>query len=182
MKFEEFISAHITGPLGVCDPLPQTGIFAGNSVQWIGVPVAHPVSEPSGGAGGVASMRAFLEVASLLANGGVGVTSGARILNAVSIQEMLRDELSSTRLSYPNPLPSAAGTTIAGEMNLEPLSNGRATGAVTWGGANGQYWSVDPASGTVCVSAAQVMPFLHPHTLEPFLECEKAILDSVRAE
>ncbi|KAH7098352.1 beta-lactamase/transpeptidase-like protein [Auriculariales sp. MPI-PUGE-AT-0066] len=202
-SFEDYISKHITEPLGIKwhfteqqnDPLPQTGFFAGDSIQWIGVPEVVKASEPCGGAGGVGSIRAFMEVAGVLANGGVGVTSGARILSEASIKRMLQDELAGTGIVYPNPLPSAAPIalldpkefpvrhdrcTIAGEMNLEPLPNGRAAGAITWGGANGIYWSVDPASGTVCVSATQVMPFGHPRTLDPFLECEKEVLKALR--
>ncbi|KAH7098399.1 beta-lactamase/transpeptidase-like protein [Auriculariales sp. MPI-PUGE-AT-0066] len=146
--------------------LPQWGLFIpGSSVQWLGVsPYATPGTENNGGAGGITTMRHFAEIAALLITGGVGLSTGRRVLKQETVQEMLRDQLTPMGITYPpvhepsitmqvlnddGSFPTEIKTgrgvkktfTFAGEMNLESLENGRGGGSVSWGGAPGIYWS-----------------------------------------
>ena len=85
------------------DPLPQTGVLMPGSVQWLGVlgPV-QPGVEPNGGAGGVCSARALLEVLGTLANDGVSLKTGKRILSTESVKEMLWvDQLDGLGIAFP---------------------------------------------------------------------------------
>lgn len=117
LSLEEYIKTNIAYPLGVDFdfeqkniPIPQWGLFQPDSpeIQWLGV--FDQVStglESCGGAGGVTSMRAYLEILSTVANGGVGVTTGKRVLKEETVRQIFKDELSGLGIEYPDQLNAA---------------------------------------------------------------------------
>jgi len=93
-------------------PIPQWGFFlppgAPTPVQWIGLfPMVTLGLEDNGGAGGVTDMRSFIEIVAILANGGVGLKTGNRILKEETVKEMLKDALVDRGLSVPDVIESA---------------------------------------------------------------------------
>ncbi|KAH7098356.1 beta-lactamase/transpeptidase-like protein [Auriculariales sp. MPI-PUGE-AT-0066] len=220
LSLDSYIQEHISAPLGIelyfeqksHVVLPQLGsLQSDSSVQWLGVFPLPPGQEPIGGHGGITSIRAFAEIVALLTTGGVSVSTGKRVLKQDSVDAMFHDQLGPVGIAYPAVQESAnsllilddqafpAGGVkksfaIAGELNLNPLANGRRAGSVTWGGCpsiGGLYWryavapSKAPSSsvltaGIVCVSGTQILPFLHPRTLNPFLECEGEVVAALK--
>ncbi|KZV93820.1 beta-lactamase/transpeptidase-like protein [Exidia glandulosa HHB12029] len=199
--FAEYVKNNIADPLGISFTFQEEFRHPFNTVLPDGSVIALPEvvpaihqdrSEAWGGNGGFTSVKSYLEILATLLRGGVSV-SGQRILKNETVTELLKDTLTPMGIQAPDRIESSWPLAIydgpahtskktwscTGEINLEPLPNGRVAGCTAWGGVAGHYWVIHPETKSACVFFSNLLPFLHPKSTEPFMTCEREVLLAV---
>jgi len=143
----------------------------------------------SGGAGGFAKPQEYAQILAMLLNDGTSPTTGARILQPSTVEEMFRNQIPEFpnfgRQGIPaskpwltNPLPDIYpipkdepqgwGLTFM----LTSGTTGRSPGTATWAGLPNLWWWCDRTKGVAGIICSQVLPFVDPkvvglwHTVE----------------
>lgn len=189
MPFDEFVSQHITVPLGMTD---TRFCVRGADAQRLAVVYAlgayglarapegprgqgHYVGGPcrafSGGAGLVSTAADYARFLEMLRR--EGTLDGVRILSRAAVELMTHDHVGDRYRD------DALGFGLGFEILLDPGHAGRygAAGRFSWGGAyHTMYW-VDPASRLVAVMMVQLLPATGSVLQDRFTTLVYAMLD-----
>ena len=127
-----------------------------------------------GGAGLSAPVSDYMKFLTALAQGGLP------LLGQTMFDEMMRNQVEDRDagcIATADPIVSSdyranaegrSGHGLAGVLNSDRTSEGRAPGSMTWGGATNCYYWVDPKSRAAGVLMSQVLPFGDPGVLNAF--------------
>ncbi|KAK4048938.1 hypothetical protein OIV83_004494 [Microbotryomycetes sp. JL201] len=162
----------------------------------------HGATQDSGGAGAFGTVADYLKCIVPLLNGGVGA-NGTRILEEDTVREMLRDQLPdilggekpaqdamdkkipAVNKEYTYPIEMMPGVDkgwgISFQILKSDLPTGRKANSVWWAGLCNNFWSADPSAkvGHMILSAS--FPFNDPKVINPWLELEGEVYQSVAA-
>jgi methyl acetate hydrolase len=199
---DRYFRDHITGPLGMNDT-----VFSLNGKQRAreaslhmrdagGKLLAQPLEKPSerkvfsGGGGIYSTAPDYLTLLQALLNG--GSLLGARILapetvaltSANQIGNMEAGILRTTNPALSNDVDFFPGTHLrwglAHMINLDPVSNGRRAGSLTWAGLFNTYYWIDPTMRVAGVLMMQILPFADHEALRVYRQFEHAICQALR--
>lgn len=199
---DRYFRDHITGPLRMDD----TG-FSLNETQRAreaclhvretgGRLVPQPVEKQtpqtsfSGGGGIYSTAPDYLTLLQALLNG--GTLRGAQILRPRTVALMAENQignLEAGRMRTTNPALSNDVDFFPGKrlrwglghmINLDPVTDGRKAGSLTWAGLFNTYYWIDPAMGLAGVIMMQILPFADGHALEAYRRFERGICRAVR--
>ena len=71
------------------------------------------------------------------------------------------------------------GHGLANVINMQPGTNGRSAGTMTWAGLFNSYYWIDPHKRVTGVILTQILPFADPHAVRLYGEFERAVYDAV---
>jgi CubicO group peptidase (beta-lactamase class C family) len=146
----------------------------------------------------------FVELIATLLNNGTSPNTGAQILKASTVDEMFTNQIpdfpqfarqykpstksdsaNATSISnmYPEPNdpPQGWGLTfmLTSMERSDPTSVGRGRNTAHWAGIANLFWWADREKDIGGMITSQVLPFGDPIVLAAWLQCEKAIYDSL---
>lgn len=196
MRLDDYLAAHLTGPLGMTDTLfhlddERQSRLAVLQARQGDTYTAFPVdigggynSEFLSGGGGLKSTAPdYLRFLRMLLNN--GTLDGVQVLTPASVAEMSRNQIGALRAGVmATTMPAfshavdvfpgmATGWGLGFLINPDPGPDGRAAGSLAWAGiANSYYW-IDPASGIAGVVMMQFMPFGDPGALAVYSGVER---------
>ena len=192
-----YFREQITGPLGVSDTgfsitAAQRAREAGLHVrQADGTLVAKPPEKPvvrkvfSGGGGIYSTVPDYLALLQALLNG--GSLAGNSILRPETVAAMSTNQigdleagiLKTTNPNLSNDVDFFPGNRLRwgyGHMiNLDPVSDGRKAGSLTWAGLFNTYYWIDPAARLAGVIMMQILPFADTKALDLYRKFERGI-------
>lgn len=192
----------ITGPLGMDD----TG-FALSEKQrareaslHVRETSGHLVPQPlekqvpqtsfSGGGGIYSTAPDYLTLLQALLNG--GSLRGAEILRPDTVALMGQNQIGNLEAGHmrtTNPALSNDVDFFPGKrlrwglghmINLDPVTDGRRAGSLTWAGLFNTYYWLDPRMGLAGVIMMQILPFADGHALAAYRHFERGIYRAVR--
>jgi methyl acetate hydrolase len=201
-SLDRYFRDHITGPLGMDDTA-----FALNETQRAreaslhvretsGRLVPQPLEKQmqqanfSGGGGIYSTAPDYLTLLQALLNG--GSLRGAAILRPRTVALMGENQignLQAGRMKTTNPALSNDVDFFPGKrlrwglghmINLDPVTDGRKAGSLTWAGLFNTYYWIDPAMGLAGVIMMQILPFADGPALSAYRHFERGICRAVR--
>ncbi|KAH8817035.1 beta-lactamase family protein [Xylogone sp. PMI_703] len=146
----------------------------------------------SGGAGCFAKPQEYAQILATLLNDGTSPTTGARILQPSTVEEMFRNQIP----EFPNfgrqGIPPAKPWLTNALPDLYPIprdqsqgwgltfmltsgATGRAPGTATWAGLPNLWWWCDRTKGVAGIICSQVLPFADLKVLTLWQEVEKGV-------
>ena len=199
---DRYFRDHITGPLGMDD----TG-FSLNEKQRAREATLHvretsgklvpqplekqiPQTSFSGGGGIYSTAPDYLKLLQALLNG--GSLRGAEILRPTTVALMAENQIGNVQaghLKTTNPALSNDVDFFPGKrlrwglghmINLDPVSEGRRAGSLTWAGLFNTYYWIDPTMRIAGVIMMQILPFADGHALSAYRHFERGICHAVR--
>lgn len=148
----------------------------------------------SGGAGCFARPLEYCEILATLLNDGLSPTTGKRILQASTVQEMFQNQIKefpdfgrqgipAAKPDYTNPLPDlypqppeqAQGWGLSFFLTLHPGATGRAANTGWWAGLPNLFWWCDREKGVAGIVASQILPFGDPDLMGLWVAAEQAV-------
>ena len=201
-KLDRYFRDHITGPLGMND----TG-FALNAAQRAREANLHvretsghlapqplerqvPQASFSGGGGIYSTAVDYLTLLQALLNG--GSLRGAEILRPATVALMGENQIGNLEAGHmktTNPALSNDVDFFPGKrlrwglghmINLDPVTDGRKAGSLTWAGLFNTYYWIDPKMGLAGVIMMQILPFADGHALSAYRHFERGLYHAVR--
>jgi methyl acetate hydrolase len=201
-NLDHYFREHITGPLGMDD----TG-FALNEKQRAREASLHvretsgklvpqplerqvPQTSFSGGGGIYSTAPDYLTLLQALLSG--GSLRGAEVLRPKTVALMAENQIGNleaghmktTNLALSNDVDFFPGKRLRwglGHMiNLDPITDGRRAGSLTWAGLFNTYYWIDPSMGLAGVIMMQILPFADGHALSAYRHFERGICHAVR--
>ncbi|KAL3428511.1 beta-lactamase family protein [Phlyctema vagabunda] len=156
---------------------------AGGLVPLLDPVYATPAQDDCGGIGSYSTAPDYMKVVTAL------LQADERILKKSSIDEMFKPQLTSPKyleevIKVPELRSVLAGNFpaglkvnfgLGGMLNMEPLSTGRLTGSMQWGGMPNLFWWVDRESGVCGTYFSQVMPTGDQKSLDVFTKLESEV-------
>lgn len=222
VRLNDWIQDHIAKPLGLAHVtmLPSDAMkrqLAHMHQRWPGGSGAcegrdHVYREPlvartdedrqrlfhSGGGGAFARPAEYAQVLAALLNGGQGARTGARILQAATVDAMFANQIphfpdfarqtiviSKPDLSnsapelYPQPGSPPQGWGLSFMITQEPGATGRGRNTAHWAGIVNLYWWCDREKGVAGMIASQVLPYGDPTVVGQWFACEAAVYDAL---
>jgi methyl acetate hydrolase len=199
---DRYFRDHITGPLDMND----TG-FSLNETQrareaslhvretsgrLVPQPLEKQVTQTSfsGGGGIYSTAPDYLTLLQALLNG--GSFRGAEILRPATVALMAENQignLEAGRMKTTNPALSNDVDFFPGKrlrwglghmINLDPVTDGRKAGSLTWAGLFNTYYWIDPGMRIAGVIMMQILPFADGHALSAYRHFERGICHAVR--
>jgi methyl acetate hydrolase len=199
---DRYFRDHITGPLGMDDTafsLNETQRTREASLhvrETSGRLVPQPLEKQipqasfSGGGGIYSTAPDYLTLLQALLNG--GSLRGAEILRPRTVALMGENQignLQAGRMKTTNPALSNDVDFFPGKrlrwglghmINLDPVTDGRKAGSLTWAGLFNTYYWIDPAMGLAGVIMMQILPFADGPALSAYRHFERGICRAVR--
>ncbi|RDW61653.1 beta-lactamase family protein [Coleophoma crateriformis] len=147
----------------------------------------------SGGAGCFAKPQDYCQILATLLNNGMCPTTGARILQESTVDEMFRNQIKefpdfgrqgipASKPDLTNPLPDlypVSGNPPQGWGLTMMLSNGGATGRSTsagfWAGLANLWWWCDREKGVAGMVCTQILPFADAKVLGLWVDIESKV-------
>ncbi|HZR85543.1 MAG TPA: serine hydrolase domain-containing protein [Bradyrhizobium sp.] len=201
-NLDRYFRDHITGPLGMND----TG-FTLNETQrareanlHVRETSGHLVPQPlekqvpqasfSGGGGIYSTAPDYLTLLQALLNG--GRLRDVEILRPATVALMAENQignLEAGRMRTTNPALSNDVDFFPGKrlrwglghmINLDPVTDGRKAGSLTWAGLFNTYYWIDPRTGLAGVIMMQILPFADGHALSAYRHFERGLYRAVR--
>ncbi|CZT20436.1 probable related beta-lactamase [Ramularia collo-cygni] len=152
----------------------------------------------SGGAGGFAKPREYVQVLAALLNDGKSPKTGAQILKPETVKEMFENQIKEhpdfARAGIPaakpdqtNPAPELypqegnppQGWGLSFMITQEPGATGRGRNTAWWAGIANLFWWCDREKGVAGMIASQVMPFGDMQVMGQWGACEAAVYQSL---
>jgi len=201
-NLDSYFRDHITGPLGMDD----TG-FSLNEKQRAREANLHvrqasgrlkpePLEKPvpqtshSGGGGIYSTAPDYLKLLQALLNGGsLGDVEILRPKTVALMGENQIGNLEAGRMKTTNPALSNDVDFFPGKrlrwglghmINLDPVTDGRKAGSLTWAGLFNTYYWMDPGTGLAGVIMMQILPFADAHALSAYRRFERGLYHAVR--
>jgi CubicO group peptidase (beta-lactamase class C family) len=200
-SLDRYFSDHITGPLGMNDT-----VFALNEKQRArearlhvreanGKLLPKPQEKPnvakvfSGGGGIYSTAPDYLTLLQALLNG--GSFRGTAILQPGTVALMSANQignleagiLKTTNPALSNDVDFFPGVHLRwglGHMiNVDPVSDGRKAGSLTWAGLFNTYYWIDPTMRIAGVIMMQILPFADRQALKAYRQFERGICHAV---
>jgi CubicO group peptidase (beta-lactamase class C family) len=199
---DRYFRDHITGPLGMNDTVfsldgKQRAREASLHVRDAGGKLkAQPLEKPaerkafSGGGGIYSTAPDYLALLQALLNG--GSLRGARILAPETVGLMSANQignleagiLRTTNPAISNDVDFFPGSHLrwglAHMINLDPVSNGRRAGSLTWAGLFNTYYWIDPTMRVAGVLMMQILPFADHDALKVYRQFEHEVCHALR--
>jgi methyl acetate hydrolase len=201
-NLDSYFRDHITGRLGMED----TG-FLLNEKQRAREATLHvretsgklvpqplekqiPQTSFSGGGGIYSTAPDYLKLLQALLNG--GSRQGAQMLRPATIALMAENQIGNLEAGHmktTNPALSNDVDFFPGKrlrwglghmINLDPVTDGRRAGSLTWAGLFNTYYWIDPAMRIAAVIMMQILPFADGHALAAYRHFERGICHAVR--
>ncbi|WP_051382269.1 serine hydrolase domain-containing protein [Bradyrhizobium sp. Tv2a-2] len=201
-NLDRYFRDHITGPLGMDD----TG-FSLNEKQRAreaslhvreasGLLVPQPLEKQvpqtsfAGGGGIYSTASDYLTLLQVLLNG--GSLRGAGILQPKTVALMAENQIGNLQAGHmktTNPALSNDVDFFPGKrlrwglghmINLDPVTDGRRAGSLTWAGLFNTYYWIDPTMGLAGVIMMQILPFADDHALSAYRHFERGICRAVK--
>jgi methyl acetate hydrolase len=201
-NLDRYFRDHITGPLGMDD----TG-FSLNEKQRAREASLHvretsgklvpqplerqvPQTNFSGGGGIYSTAPDYLTLLQALLNG--GSFRGTTFLRPATVALMAENQignLEAGRMKTTNPALSNDVDFFPGKrlrwglghmINLDPVTDGRRAGSLTWAGLFNTYYWIDPSMGLAGVIMMQILPFADGHALSAYQHFERRICHALR--
>lgn len=199
---DSYFHDRITGPLGMED----TG-FSLNEKQRAREASLHvretsgrlvpqplekqrPQTSFSGGGGIYSTAPDYLQLLQALLNG--GNLRGAEILSPKTVALMAENQIGNLEAGHmktTNPALSNDVDFFPGKrlrwglghmINLDPVTDGRRAGSLTWAGLFNTYYWIDPTKGIAGVIMMQILPFADGHALSAYRHFERGIYHAVK--
>ncbi|HLG81703.1 MAG TPA: serine hydrolase domain-containing protein [Bradyrhizobium sp.] len=199
---DRYFRDHITGPLGMND----TGFSLSEkqrareaslhvretSGRLVPQPLEKqvPQSSFSGGGGIYSSAPDYLTLLQALLNG--GSLRGAEILRPGTVALMAENQIGNLEAGHmktTNPALSNDVDFFPGKrlrwglghmINLDPVTDGRKAGSLTWAGLFNTYYWIDPSMRVAGVIMMQILPFADGHALSAYRDFERGICHAMR--
>jgi CubicO group peptidase (beta-lactamase class C family) len=201
-NLDRYFREHITGPLGMDDTgfslnekqraREATLHVRETSGQLVPQPLEKPVAQTSfsGGGGIYSTAPDYLRLLQALLNG--GSLRGAEILRPTTVALMGENQIGNLEAGHmktTNPALSNDVDFFPGKrlrwglghmINLDPVTDGRKAGSLTWAGLLNTYYWIDPKMGLAGVIMMQILPFADGHALSAYRHFERGIYRAVR--
>jgi methyl acetate hydrolase len=196
-NLDRYFRDHILGPLGMNDTAftltePQRARQASLHVRGAdGKLLAKALEKPttpaavSGGGGIYSTAPDYMTLLQALLNG--GSLHGASILRRDTVTLMSTNQigdlqagiLKTTNPALSNDVDFFPGVRLRwglGHMiNVDPVTDGRAAGSVTWAGLFNTYYWIDPTTRIAGVIMMQILPFADAQALQAYRQFEHGI-------
>ena len=201
-NLDRYFRDRITGPLGMDD----TGFSLNekqrareaclhvreSSGRLVPQPLEKQVTQSSfsGGGGIYSTAPDYLTLLQALLNG--GSFRGAEILRPATVALMGENQIGNLEAGHmktTNPALSNDVDFFPGKrlrwglghmINLDPVTDGRKAGSLTWAGLFNTYYWIDPGMGLAGVIMMQILPFADSHALSAYRHFERGICHAVR--
>jgi methyl acetate hydrolase len=196
-SLDRYFRDHITGPLGMNDTgfsiteqqrVRQASLHVRGADGKLLAKVLEKPTTPaavSGGGGIYSTAPDYLTLLQALLNG--GSLHGASILRQDTVTLMSTNQigdlqagiLKTTNPALSNDVDFFPGVRLRwglGHMiNVDPVTDGRAAGSVTWAGLFNTYYWIDPTTRIAGVIMMQILPFADAQTLKAYRQFERGI-------
>ncbi|OCK81838.1 beta-lactamase family protein [Lepidopterella palustris CBS 459.81] len=150
----------------------------------------------SGGAGLFAKPQEYCQILAVLLNDGTSATTGAKILQKATVDEMFRNQIPEfpnfARQGIPpakphltNPIPEIYPVPGDGPQGwgltfmLTGGSTGRSAGTAHWAGLPNLWWWCDREKGVAGIICTQILPFVDLPVLKLWAGVETAIYEAL---
>ena len=201
-SIDRYFREHITGPLDMIDT--DFNITEKQRAREANLHTRKPdgtlVAQPkeklvvatsfSGGGGIYSTAPDYLKLLQALLN--QGSLNGATILKPKTVALMSENQIGdipagimkTTNPALSNDVDFFPGNRLRwglGHMiNLDPVTDGRKAGSLTWAGLYNTYYWIDPASGVAGVIMMQILPFADTRALSVYRHFERGIYRAIK--
>ncbi len=202
-KLDAYVQQHVLGPLGMKDtgfattPGQRARQASVHQRQADGSLQPQPLETPftpefwAGGGGLYSTASDYMTFLQALLHG--GAFQGARILRPDTVAMLGQNQIGAIEAGILKTTAPASSTDVdffpgaslkwglATMINMQPGSDGRSAGSLTWAGLyNTHYW-IDPARQVIGVIMTQTLPFGDPPAMRLYGQFERAVYDSLKA-
>ena len=201
-NLDRYFRDRITGPLGMNDTgfslserqrLREASLHVretGGRLVPQSLEKQTPQTSFSGGGGIYSSAPDYLTLLKALLNG--GSLRGTEILRPATVTLMAENQIGSLEAGHmrtTNPALSNDVDFFPGKrlrwglghmINLDPVTDGRRAGSLTWAGLFNTYYWIDPATGVAGVIMMQILPFADGHALSAYRHFERGLYHAVK--
>ena len=202
-NLDRYFRDRITGPLGMDD----TGFSLNekqrtreaclhvreSSGRLVPQPLEKQVTQSSfsGGGGIYSTAPDYLTLLQALLNG--GSFRGAEILRPATVALMGENQIGNLEAGHmktTNPALSNDVDFFPGKrlrwglghmINLDPVTEGRRAGSLTWAGLFNTYYWIDPAKRVAAVFMTQVLPFADRRALHIYGQFERGVYEGLKS-